>query len=49
MLTDFANGSLSTFYYTDTADEKKARKQVWKETMEELSFGSVEKIILSMK
>ncbi len=41
------NHRLATFYYT--ADGKKAQEQIWTETMKELSFAHVDKIIDSIK
>jgi hypothetical protein len=41
------DGRLATLYYT--ADGKKATKQIWEETMKELSFANVEDIVASME
>ena len=47
-LTDSdSNKRLATFYYTP--DGKTAKKQIWDETMKELSFANVEEIVASMK
>jgi hypothetical protein len=40
------NGRLAGFFYT--ADGNTAKKQVWEETMKELSFVHVEEILASM-
>lgn len=41
------NDRLATFYYT--LDGKTAKEQIWDETMKELSFAHVEKIVASLK